>query len=256
METLMTGDLRRQIQILPGLEAISRLAASFLVETGRNAIDRKERFAVAISGGSTPRKLYGLLGSEEYRHQIDWHGVHFFWVDERCVPREHAESNFKAASDAFLSKISMPDGNIHRIKGEEFPSKASREYQEELWKFFGRSGFPVFDLIILGVGEDGHTASLFPGSEALGEKERWIVPIYLRKPKINRVTLTLPVLNNASQTLFLVAGPSKAGVLSEILENEQNRAKYPAGLIDPVHGDVLWLIDHEAAGKLSKQGKI
>jgi 6-phosphogluconolactonase len=251
----MTEYSKGEIHVLPDLEAVSRQAASLFMNASRIAITEKMRFTVAISGGSTPRKLYGLLGSEEYRHQMDWPRVHFFWVDERCVPKEHEESNFKAAFDAFLSKISIPDGNIHRIKGEEFPGKAAQEYQEELWNFFGRSGIPLFDLIILGVGEDGHTASLFPGSEALGEKERWVVPIYLKKPKINRITLTLPVLNNASQTLFLVSGPSKATVLSEIIENEHNRVKYPAGLIDPVHGDVLWLIDHEAAGKLSKQGK-
>jgi 6-phosphogluconolactonase len=225
------------------------------VETGRNATDRKGRFIVAISGGSTPRRLYGLLGSEEYRHQIDWQGVHFFWVDERCVHREHEESNFRTAFDAFLSKISIPNGNIHRIKGEEEPEKAARDYEKEINEFFKPSQLPMFDLVILGMGEDGHTASLFPGSNALGEKERWVVPVYLEKPKINRITLTLPVLNHAAQVLFLVSGRSKATVLSEIIESEHKRAKYPAGLIYPVHGGLLWLVDHGAAGKLRKDVK-
>jgi 6-phosphogluconolactonase len=251
----MTEDLNDQIQILSDLEAISHQAASLFVKAARDAIDRKTRFVAAISGGSTPRRLYTLLGSAEYSSPVDWQRVHFFWVDERCVPKDHEESNFKTAFDALLSKIPIPDENIHRIRGEEDPERGARDYEEDIRKFFGMSGLPMFDLVILGMGEDGHTASLFPGSKALGEKERWVVPVYLEKPKINRITLTLPVLNHAAQILFLVSGRSKATVLFEILGDGHKKDQYPAGLIRPIQGRLLWLIDQEASGKLKRQGE-
>ena len=248
----MMGELRDQIQILPDLEAISHQAASLFVRAAKDAIDRRMRFVVAISGGSTPRKLYGLLGSEEYSSPIDWQRVHFFWVDERCVPKDHEESNFKASFDALLSKVSIPPKNVHRIKSEEDPEEAARNYENEIRSFFKTVDWPVFDLIILGMGADGHTASLFPGSKSLEERERLTVPVYLEKPKINRITLTLPVLNHASQILFLISGRSKATILSEILENGHKKDRYPAGLINPAHGTLLWLIDQEAAGQLKR----
>ena len=205
---------------------------------------------MAISGGSTPRRLYTLLGSEAYRHQVDWQCVHFFWADERCVSKEDEASNFKTAFDTLLSRVALPDKNIHRIKGEETPDKASRVYEEEIKRFFGESEKLGFDLIILGMGEDGHTASLFPGSKSIEETVRLAIPVYMGEPKKDRITLTLPVLNNAAQILFLVAGPSKAAVLSEILGDGVRKRGFPAGLIRPAHGNIIWLIDQEAAGKL------
>jgi len=248
----MTGDLKDQIQILPDLEAISHQAASLFVKAAKNAIDRRMRFVAAISGGSTPRRLYTLLGSAECSPQVDWQKVHLFWVDERCVPKDHEESNFKVSFDSVLSKVSMPVENIHRIMGEEDPEKAARDYENEIRESFGTGDWPVFDLIILGMGSDGHTASLFPGSKSLEERERLTVPVYLEKPKINRITLTLPVLNHASQILFLVSGRSKATVLSQVLGDGHERDRYPAGLINPIHGDIIWLIDQEAADRLKR----
>jgi 6-phosphogluconolactonase len=248
----VTGDLNDPIHVLSDLEAISRQAAFLFVKAAKDAIDRSGRFVVAVSGGSTPRRLYTLLGSTEYRAQVDWQKVHVFWVDERCVPKDHEESNFKTAYDRLLSKVPLPDGNIHRIRGEEEPDQAARNYEEDLRRFFGMSGLPMFDLVVLGMGEDGHTASLFPGSTSLEEKERLVVPVYPEQPKLNRITLTLPVLNGAAQILFLVSGRSKATVLSEILEDEHQRNQYPAGHINPVHGTLLWLIDQEAAGQLKR----
>jgi 6-phosphogluconolactonase len=166
------------------------------------------------------------------------------------VPKEDEASNFRTAFDTFLSKIALPDKNIHRIKGEEAPDKAARDYEEEIRRFFGESERPGFDLIILGMGEDGHTASLFPGSKSLEERVRLAIPVYLGEPRKNRITLTLPVLNNADQILFLAAGPSKAGVLSEILGDGEKRKGFPAGLVRPAHGNMTWLIDQEAARKL------
>ena len=238
------------VQILPDLEAISHKAASLFVNASRDSIAIRTKFAVAISGGSTPRRLYTLLSSSPYCDQVDWQRVHFFWADERCVPIEDEESNFKTAFDRLLSKVPIADGHIHRIKGEEDPEKAARDYEADIKKFFGVSGLPVFDLVLLGMGEDGHTASLFPGSKLLEETARLAVPVYLDKPNRNRITLTLPVLNNAAQILFLVAGSSKATVLSEILRDGGKKREFPAGRISPVQGTMIWLIDREAAGRV------
>jgi len=232
---------------------VSLRAASIFVSASRDSIERKKRFAAAISGGSTPRRLYALLGSEGYRYQVDWQHVHLFWADERCVPKEDDASNFRSAFDTLLSKVGLPDENVHRIKGEQTPDKAARDYEEEMRRFFGESERPRFDLIILGMGEDGHTASLFPGSGSLEERVRLAIPVYLGEPKKNRITLTLPVLNNAEQILFLVTGPSKAPVLSEIFGEGEKKRGFPAGLISPTHGTITWLVDHEAAAKLRGQ---
>jgi 6-phosphogluconolactonase len=220
------------------------------VNASRTCIVSQGKFSAAISGGSTPRKLYSLLGSAEYSPQVDWQRVHLFWADERCVPKEDEESNFKTVFDRLLSKISIPGENIHRIEGEEDPDKAARDYEKEVRRFFGMSGLPMFDLIILGMGEDGHTASLFPASKSLEETNRLAVPVYLEKPSKSRITLTLPVLNNAAQILFLAAGHSKADIVNEILGNGEMKERYPAGLIRPIHGSITWLIDQEAAEKL------
>jgi 6-phosphogluconolactonase len=250
METCVIEKSNGRIEVFSNLEALSLRAASIFVSASRDSIGTKKRFAVAISGGSTPRRLYTLLGSQAYRHQVDWRHVHFFWADERCVPKDDEASNFRTAFDTLLSKVALPDKNIHRIKGEEAPDNAARDYEEEVKRFLGESERPRFDLIILGMGEDGHTASLFPGSKSLEETVRLAIPVYLEEPKKNRITLTLPALNNADQILFLVTGASKAPVLSEILGERGKKKGFPAGLIRPANGNVTWLIDHEAAAKL------
>ncbi len=250
METSVVEKSNRKVEVLSDSEALSLRAAAIFVSVSRNSIATKKRFAAAISGGSTPRRLYMLLGSDAYRDQVDWQRVHLFWVDERCVPKEDEASNFGTAFDTLLSKVGLPGNNIHRMKGEETPDKAARDYEQEIRRFFGESERPRFDLIILGMGEDGHTASLFPGTKSLEETVRLAIPVYLEAPKKNRVSLTFPVLNNADQILFLVAGSSKTAVLSEILGDGEKRKLLPAGLINPAHGNITWLIDQEAAGKL------
>lgn len=239
-----------EIYICPDSEALSHKAAAIFVDIARNCIVSKGRFIVAIPGGFTPKKLYALLSSQYYREKVDWRYVCFFWADERCVPKEYEDSNFRVALETLLSKLQIPDENIHRIKGEEEPEKAAREYEDDLREFFGKATLPVFDLIILGVAEDGHTASLFPGFPALEETVKLAVPVYMERPKRHRVTLTLPVLNNSTHILFLVAGPSKADIVYKILEEKDERKRYPAGLINPVRGTLTWLIDQEAAKRL------
>ncbi len=236
------------IRVLQDLEAVSHEAAAIFTAAAENCIALNGRFTAALSGGSTPERFYTLLGSKKYIEKIDWSRVHLFWADERCVSKEHKESNFRLAFEAFLSKVSLPAGNIHRIKGEKEPEEAAMEYEDEMRGFFGKKALPVFDLVILGVGEDGHTASLFPDSRALKEAVKLAVSVYTDRG--NRVTLTLPVLNNANQILFLAAGSSKAEILYEILKGE-NRETYPAGLVKPEQGKVTWLVDKMAANVLS-----
>ncbi len=256
------------IKVFPDLEAVSRHAASIFVNLSAKSIAEHGRFAAAIPGGSTPKKLFELLASEEYKNKIDWSRVHFFWTDERCVPPEDTKSNFRLAFDVLLSKIPVPAENIHRIKGELPPEAGAQDYENNLKIFFGKSGLPVFDLIILGMGEDGHTASLFPDSDALKETEKVAVAVHyeippyqrgikgvvipLKKSEIPRITLTLPVLNNASQIIFLGSGKSKADMVGKILSDGTEKKHYPAGLVKPVHGNLLWLIDKETAKKLSR----
>ncbi|MBI3399306.1 MAG: 6-phosphogluconolactonase [Deltaproteobacteria bacterium] len=237
-----------QIRVLSDIEAISHEASKIFVNLAKKYIASSGRFVNAISGGSTPKRFYELLASDNCSGNVDWSRVHFFWADERCVPKESEESNFKLAFVHLLSKIEIPAENIHRINGEDVSEKGAKDYEDEIRRFFGALDVPVFDLIILGVGEDGHTASLFPDStKSLDEKTRLAVPVYTEK--MNRITLTLPVLNNARHILFLVSGQSKARVINDILADKGKRGNYPAGLINPVHGDLLWLIDEAAAGE-------
>ncbi len=247
----MTGSQRLQVRMFQDLEEMSRVAAELFAMLSKKSIASRGRFVVALSGGSTPHRLYSLLGSPWYRNNIDWPRVYIFWTDERCVPKDHPESNYRFAHEAFLSRVPLPAQNIYRIRGEDEPGKAAEAYEDELRNFFGGPGAIVFDLIILGVGEDGHTASLFPGSPALAERMRPAVPVYLEEPKINRVTLTLPVLNHATQVLFLASGRAKAGAVHEIVE-DGNPKQYPAGLVQPLLGSAVWMIDREASSALVK----
>jgi 6-phosphogluconolactonase len=237
--------------VFQDLEEMSRVGAELFATLSKRSIASHGRFVVALSGGSTPHRFYSLLGSPWYRNNIDWSRVYIFWADERCVAKDHPGSNYRFAHEAFLSRVPLPAQNIHRIRGEDEPSKAAEAYEDELRNFFGGHGTIVFDLIILGVGEDGHTASLFPGSPALDERMRPAVPVYLEEPKINRVTLTLPVLNHAAQVLFLASGRAKAGAVHEIVE-DGNPKQYPAGLVQPLQSSAMWMLDREASSALAK----
>jgi 6-phosphogluconolactonase len=249
----MEGPVRGELLVFSDLEELSHMAASFLYCIAGTAIAYQGRFTLAISGGSTPKRLYFLLGTE-YREKVQWDRVEVFWVDERCVPEDHEESNYENARELFLSNVPVKEGNIHRIRGELPPDQGALRYEEEIRACFGSQNIPAFDLIILGMGQDGHTASLFPGSSSLKETGRLALPVHLQRPETpERITLTLPVLNNAEHVLFLVSGPSKAGVIRDILEDEDKRDHYPAGLVNPTHGDLTWLIDREAASKLRQR---
>jgi 6-phosphogluconolactonase len=210
--------------------------------------------SVALSGGSTPRVLYELLAepSEPFRDQIGWDTIDFFFTDERHVPPAHPDSNYRMANEALLSRVPVPPENVHRIFAEK-PSAdgAAKEYEHDLRRSFGEA-IPAFDLILLGLGEDGHTASLFPGSEALHESEHLVAAPWVEKLNSYRITLTLPVLNNSKSVVFLVTGASKAQILREVIKTESQPKPdlYPAQAIRPKHGKLLWLVDKAAAAAL------
>jgi 6-phosphogluconolactonase len=246
--------VQREVIVCRDIAELSRQSAERFSQLALQSVQGSERFTVALSGGSTPKHLYSLLASPGYRERIPWNHVHFFWGDERCVPPDHPESNFRMAQEALLSKIEVPGVNIHRMRGEEQPQTAAAEYEEELQKFFGlkSAALPRFDLILLGIGEDGHTASLFPGSEALYETKHLVVAPFVAKFNSYRLTLTLPVLNNAANVWFLVTGGSKADAVKKVFSPSSD---LPAARVNPVNGNLIWYITRDAAPGITAPGK-
>jgi 6-phosphogluconolactonase len=234
------------VRVFQDLVSLSRAAAGRFLDAFRECVPARGGFTVALSGGSTPRTFYSLLASDSYRNEVDWTKVHVFWADERCVPPDDRESNYRLVFETLLSAVPVPAENIHRVPSEASPDDAARLYEEDLRVFFRGRQVPVFDLAILGAGADGHTASLFPGSEALRESSRLAVPVHPAAGRLGRVTLTLPVLNNAAHVLVLVSGLSKASVVREIFETG-NAKQLPVGLVQPVNGTLEWLLDRDAA---------
>ncbi|HMK49187.1 MAG TPA: 6-phosphogluconolactonase [Thermodesulfovibrionales bacterium] len=233
------------------LESLSRYAAAMFAGLSEESISETGRFAAALAGGSTPQLLYSILGSDAYRTRIPWGAVHFFWGDERIVPRSHKDSNYLHIYDNLLSKVPVPSGNIHPVDvGTDSPTVSSVLYEREIREFFGIKDdrMPRFDLIILGIGKDGHTASLFPGHEALGEQSHLAAAV-ANAPLHSRVTITLPVINNARNVLFLVSGEEKALILKRVLEEQD--LSLPASLVRPNNGRVIFLVDRKAASLLS-----
>ncbi len=243
---------RPLLRLYANLETLSRAAADEFVRQARARSRAGHWFSVALAGGATPHRLYQLLASPAYRARIPWKVVHLFWTDERCVPPSHPQSNFRLVRDVLLSKVLIPAGNIHRIPVEcGTPKIVSAAYEKQIRDFFRwrKNAWPKFDLILLGLGEDGHTASLFPGSSALKETKRLAAVARGGKPNLARVTLTVPVLNHAREILWLVAGKKKKAVLRAVLRGGKRAAKnLPAHKIRPSHGTAVWFVDHAAQG--------
>lgn len=242
--------MKPSILIFQDFERLSRHAANLFLKQANRAVLERNRFLVALNGGSTPTRLFEMLASE-YRDQIKWSSVHVFWGDERCIPPTEEGSNYRQAYDLVLSKVSIPASNIHRVQGERNPAAASKEYAETL-KTFAEPPleFPRLDLVYLGLGEDGHTASLFPDSPV--QVHEPVVPVtarYQDRPA-HRVTLTQMVFNQARAIVFMVSGEKKAGILAEVLGDRYNPAQYPAQRIEPKNGRLIWLLDEAAASKL------
>jgi 6-phosphogluconolactonase len=240
-----------EIKVLANPEELARAAAEEFVNLAGEAILAKEFFTVVLSGGSTPRGLYSLLaGDASLRAQLPWEKIHFFWGDERHVPPEHPDNNYRMAKDAMLSKVPVPPANVHRIRSENPDAgQAAGEYEETLRAFFRLKigEMPKFDLVLLGMGPDGHTASLFPGIQGLREQNRMIVANWVERLKDYRITMTLPLLNHAACVLFLVSGEEKAEILRAVLEGAPEREVLPAQLVHPVNGRCLWFVDQAAA---------
>lgn len=229
-----------------------RVAAEHVVERACHAVEHRGRFLLTLSGGSTPEPLYELLATPPFATRIEWPRVHVFWGDERCVPPDHPDSNYRMAREALIDHVPLPPANVHRIRGEDAPAQAAAAYEDLLRGFFGNSEISPntsFDLVLLGMGSDGHTASLFPGSAATRETRRWVVASPGPQPDSWRVTLTPVLLNAAEDVTFIVSGAEKAAHLKDVLENRLAEP-LPAQLIRPKHGALHWMIDAAAASRL------
>lgn len=247
--------MKQEIRTHPSLEDLSRAAAEYICEIAERAIKERGIFTFVLSGGTTPRLLYEELAREPYASRVDWQHTHLFWGDERCVPSDSPDSNFSLALQELISRVDVPPSNIHRIPATTGSAKAvAAEYEKTLREFFQATAagdpstsFPSFDLVLLGMGADGHTASLFPGDAALEERVSWVVAVEGSSafPPVRRITLTFPVINEAKCVLFLVSGSNKLKVLQEILNNPHT-GTYPAAHVQPL-GKLLWFIDEGLA---------
>ncbi len=241
----MTRDLRIFINSIE----LNRAAAEAFAQLANKAVAEKGRFAVVLAGGNTPRAIYQLLATE-YREQIPWPKVHLFWGDERYVPRNDPNSNYRMVREALLDHISIDVENVHRMPTELIqPDEAARRYEQTLRDFFGASSLR-FDLIMLGLGKDAHCASLFPGSSALQERERLVMVAEAPQPPKTRLTLTFPVINHAANIYFFVSGEDKAPALQSTLQGPCDPQKFPAQAVQPVYGEVIWWVDEKAASLL------
>jgi 6-phosphogluconolactonase len=229
------------LQILDTPRDLARAAAQLFVAKSSEAVAQRGLATIALSGGSTPKLLYQLLADPNapFCEQVPWPSIHFFWTDERHVPPDHLESNYRMANDAMLSKVPVARENVHRVMSENpNAEEAAEDYEKKVMRT------PRFDLILLGLGTDGHTASIFPESEVLHETKRLVAAPWVEKLKSYRITMTLPLINNAALVVFLVSGAEKAEIVKEVVRGPK---LYPA---QEVNGEVMWMLDREAAGKL------
>jgi 6-phosphogluconolactonase len=251
----MTTPAGPEIIVTTKDELFEMAARRFTAAVGES-IGQRGRSAIALSGGSTPEGLYRILAREEYRERIAWDRVHFFWGDERCVPSNHPLSNYRVAHELLLSHLEIQPSQVHRIPAElAAPSQAASRYEDDLLESFDLTDLsgppPRFDLMLLGLGADGHTASLFPYSKALAIKDHWAVPIE-RPGEVPRVTLTLPVLNAARQIHFIATGEDKALAVRHVIEGKGDAVAWPARLVQPEDGRALWFLDGAAASRLER----
>lgn len=237
--------MKGELQVYPDASALARAAATHFVDLAHASITLNRRFSVALSGGETPQTMYRLLATPEFSHQIDWKYVHLFWSDERCVPSDHPDSNYGMAWKAFIDHVPISMDNIHRILGEEDPIVAAETYEQDIKEHF-KAALPHFDLILLGLGEDGHTASIFPGSSAATETKRLAVAVQHPQSNQWRITLTLPALKGAANIIFLVSGSSKAQILRIVRSGLFAPDECPASAVAPIDGQLHWLADHDA----------
>jgi 6-phosphogluconolactonase len=238
------------LEIVSDPEQLAQRSVELFIADAENAINAKDVFYVALSGGNTPRRSFELLGEVPKAKSLPWDKIHLFWVDERYVPKDSQWSNYKLAAETFLPKVAIPDENIHSIPTEfdDF-SVAAQRYEETIRQVFGltKAQIPEFDLIVLGMGVEGHTGSLFPDSYASLDAENWACVVYNFSEKLNRITLTHPVLCAASHLAVLVSGEEKAAILKEVLTSQPDEVRYPIHVLWPILNKVTWLVDKNAA---------
>jgi 6-phosphogluconolactonase len=242
-----------EIRKLSTPQELFAAAAEEVIQAAKHAVASRGRFTIALSGGSTPKSLFNLLATNA-KNVLPWESMFFFWGDERHVPPTDAESNYRMADEAMLSKVPVPAGNIFRVPAENpDAAAAAAAYEQTIQKFFALEPgkFPRFDLILLGMGPDGHTASLFPGTAGLREKSHLVIANWVEKFKTHRITFTLPALNAAHDVTFLISGTDKAEALKAVLESNAPGEQYPSKLVRPSDGKLIWLIDRAAASGLS-----
>jgi 6-phosphogluconolactonase len=238
------------VLIFDDAEQVAQAAARRIVELARQSINERGNFSLALSGGSTPKRIYELLASDDYRSQIEWPSVHIFFGDERTVPPDHSDSNYRMANEAMLSHLPVPPENIHRMNGVGDAAANASDYESDMRSYFGETDWPRLDLVMLGMGDDGHTASLFPESTALEEERAWVVANWVEKFNTWRITMTAPAINAARNVLFLISGAGKADRLHEVLKGVRDTARLPSQLIAPIAGRLEWYIDRAASAKL------
>jgi 6-phosphogluconolactonase len=229
-------------------EALARAVAQHIVTLANETRSMRRPFTVALAGGSTPRSAYLRLAQPDFAERIDWERVHLFWGDERCVPPDHPDSNYRMARETLLDRVSIPDANVHRMRGELSPENAAQLYEAEIRKLFYEIEVTGFDLILLGLGEDGHTASLFPGTDALGAEQRWVVANAVETLGGQRLTLTLPAINAAANVAFIVSGERKRAMLRRVLASDPDMPLLPAQRVQPKDGRLIWMMDRAAIG--------
>jgi 6-phosphogluconolactonase len=233
---------RFEVRVLPNAAEVARAGAREVVDAARDAISNRGVFRVALSGGSTPRALFQTLASRRLRGRVDWDRARIFFVDERCVPPSHERSNYRMAKEHLLGPLRIPEADVFRMRGEDDPRRAAREYERVLSREFG-GRTPRFDFVLLGVGADGHTASLFPGTRALAERRRPVAANYVPAQGEWRITLTLPVLNAARRVVFVAVGKEKRSAVSAVLRRKRGSAGLPASLVKPKRGSLIWILD-------------
>ncbi|MBS1812694.1 MAG: 6-phosphogluconolactonase [Acidobacteria bacterium] len=236
-----------QIIVVANAAELARTAADHFIKAAQRNIADHGRFTVALSGGSTPKAMFALLAESPHCEGVEWERIFIFWSDERCVPPDHADSNYRMTKETLLSKVPLPSHNVFRIPGEKEPAHGAKEYSEQLRQFFQTEALPQFDLIFLGMGADGHTASLFPGTTALqAGTEVVAVENYVEKLQAYRITLTAATINQAQEVMFLVGGADKAATLKAVLQGDFQPQIYPSQLIQPVLGQLIWVVDEAA----------
>ncbi|MFP4344159.1 MAG: 6-phosphogluconolactonase [Anaerolineales bacterium] len=242
-----------EVRVYSDEDALAEAVAQHFVTLAVEALSQKVPFTVALAGGSTPRPAYEALATPRYAQRVDWAQVELFWGDERSLPPDHPESNYRLAYEALLRHLPIPEEQVHRMRGELAPERAAELYEQELRSVFGEGRVPRFDLILLGLGEDGHTASLFPGTAVLQEQQhrqqRWVIAHHVEKLDAWRLTLTPVVLNAAENVAFIVAGERKATILERVAQGPYRPQELPAQLVQPRRGRLRWFVDQAALGE-------